>query len=166
MIIDINHMNNFALAAERIENINISHDSIESYMAAHLFQIDPTATLDNGNHPVVATTIGVLGSGSYTLSKPTGELEESLKGSKYINSLIQLIQPNDDSKISEPSFNFLPGMANVVHETYRVVDSLHNDSIIGVVCGSESIKGYPLFIIRFDKETNKTVVEVFRIKED
>lgn len=164
MIIDINHMNNFALAAGRIEAINSSYDAADSDMEAQLFQIDPTVTLNNGNHPVVATTIGGLG--TYTLSKPTGELEESLKGSKYISSLIQLIQPNDDSKVSEPFFDFLSGMANVVHEVCHVVDSLHNDSIIGVVCGGVSIEGYPLFIIRFDKKTNKPVVEVFSIKED
>ena len=164
MIIDINHMSNFALAAGRIEAINSSYDAADSDMEAQLFHIDPTVTLANGNHPVVATTIGGLG--TYTLSKPTGELEESFKGSKYISSLIQLIQPNDDSKVSEPFFDFFSGMANVVHEVCRVVDSLHDDSIIGVVCGGVSIEGYPLFIIRFDKKTNKSVVEVFGVKED
>ena len=52
----------------------------------------------------------------------------------------------------------------MVEDVYYEVNSLENNSVIGVVYSNDSIKGNPLFVIRFDNNTNSAVVEVFDIK--
>lgn len=52
----------------------------------------------------------------------------------------------------------------MVEDVYYEVNSLKNNSVIGVVYSNDSIKGNPLFVIHFDEDANKAAAEVFDIK--
>lgn len=162
MIIDINEAQVFSKIAQHVEEINSSDNAKSSDMTAHIFQIDPTVTLENGNHPVVATTLNEFG--SWVLAQPIGDFENSYKNNEDFRSLFHLMQSDDDSKTPAPFFDFTPELFSMVEDIYREVDILENNSMIGVIYSNDSIKGNPLFVIRFDDNTNSTVVEVFDIK--
>lgn len=49
MIINISYAHDFSEVAQQVEKINSSDDAKASDMTAHIFQIDPTVTLDNGD---------------------------------------------------------------------------------------------------------------------
>lgn len=51
MIIDINTARKVSTLAAETRKINTSRSAEVSDMTAHIFQIDPTVTLDNGDHP-------------------------------------------------------------------------------------------------------------------
>ena len=162
MIIDINYAHDFSEVAQQVNNINTSDNAKISDMTAHIFQIDPTVTLNNGDHPVVATTLNEFG--AWVLAEPTGDFEESYKNNEDFHSIFHLMQSDDDSKTPAPFFDFTPELFSMVEDVYREVNSLENNSVIGVIYSNDSIKGNPLFVIRFDDNTNSTVVEVFDIK--
>lgn len=162
MIIDINHAHDFSEVAQQVEKINSSDNAKAADMTSHIFQIDPTVTLNNGDHPVVATTLNEFG--AWVLAEPTGDFEDSYKNNEDFHSIFHLMQSDDDSKTPAPFFDFTPELFSMVEDIYREVNSLENNSVIGVVYSNDSIKGNPLFVIRFDDNTNSTMVEVFDIK--
>lgn len=162
MIIDIDYAQDFSEVAQQVEKINSSDNAKVADMTAHIFQIDPTVSLDNGDHPVIATTLNEFG--SWVLAQPTGDFEDSYKNNEDFHSIFHLMQSDDDSKTPAPFFDFTPELFSMVEDVYREVNSLENNSVIGVVYSNDSIKGNPLFVIRFDDNTNSTVVEVFDIK--
>lgn len=162
MIIDIDYAQVFSSVAQQVEKINSSDNAKVSDTTAHIFQIDPTVTLNNGDHPVIATTLNEFG--SWVLADPTGDFEDSYKNNEDFYSIFHLMQSDDDSKTPAPFFDFTPELFSMVKDVYSEVDILENNSVIGVVYSNDSIKGNPLFVIRFDNNTNSTVVEVFDIK--
>lgn len=50
MIIDIDYAQDFSEVAQQVNNINTSNNAKISDMTTHIFQIDPTVTLNNGDH--------------------------------------------------------------------------------------------------------------------
>lgn len=162
MFININYAHDFSEAAQQVEKINSSDNAKASDMTAHIFQIDPTVTLENGNHPVVATTLNEFG--AWVLARPTGDFENSYKNNEDFRSLFHLMQSDDDSKTPAPFFDFTTELFSMVEDVYHEVNSLEDSSVIGVIYSNDSIKGNPLFVIRFDDNTNSTAVEVFDIK--
>lgn len=164
MIIDISDVQIFSKIADRIAELNESTVSMSSEMTAHIFQIDTTTTLDNGDHPVVASTFDEFC--SYVVAEPTGKWEETYKNNKHIYPLFHLMQSEDESKTSAPFFDFTHGTFHMVESVFHEVHMLQDESFIGVVYPDDGIKGNPLFVVRFDEETSETVVEVFDIKFD
>ena len=165
MFININYAHDFSEVAQQVEKINSSDNAKASDMTAHIFQIDPTVTLDNGDHPVTATTLNEFG--SWVLAEPTGDFEDSYKNNEDFHSIFHLMQSDDDSKTPAPFFDFTPEIFSMVEDLYRevnILNSLEDSSVIGVIYSNDSINGNPLFVIRFDEEANSTAVEVFDIK--
>lgn len=162
MIIDINKARNLSKAADRISELNASTDAISSEMTAHIFQIDTTTTLDNGDHPVVASTFDSYG--SFVVAEPTGKWEEAYKTDKYVYPLFHLMQSEDESKTSAPFFDFTREIFRMVNAVFYEVETLQDKSFIGVVYAENSVEGNPLFVVRFNEETSKAVVEVFDLK--
>lgn len=114
--------------------------------------------MNNGDHPVVATTHEF---GAWVLAEPTGDFEDSYKNNEDFHSIFHLMQSDDDSKTPAPFFDFTPELFSMVEDVYREVNSLENNSVIGVIYSNDSIKGNPLFVIRFDDDANKAAAEVF-----
>lgn len=162
MFININYAHDFSEVAQQVEKINSSDNAKVADMTAHIFQIDPTVILENGDHPVVATTLNEFG--SWVLAQPTGDFEDSYKNNEDFHSIFHLMQSDDDSKTPAPFFDFTNELFSMVEDVYREVDSLEDSSVIGVIYSNNSIKRNPLFVIRFDEEANKAAAEVFDIK--
>lgn len=162
MFININYAHDFSEVAQQVEKINTSDNAKISDMTAHIFQIDPTVTLDNGDHPVTATTLNEFG--AWVLAEPTGDFEESYKNNEDFHSIFHLMQSDDESKTPAPFFDFTHELFSMVEDVYREVDSLEDSSVIGVIYSNDSIKGNPLFVIHFDEDANKAAAEVFDIK--
>ena len=86
--------------------------------------------MNNGYHPVVATTHEF---GAWVLAEPTGDFEDSYKNNEDFHSIFHLMQSDDDSKTPAPFFDFTPELFSMVEDVYREVNSLENNSVIGVI---------------------------------
>ena len=162
MIIDINTARKVSTLAEEILKINTSRSAEVSDMTAHIFQIDPTVTLDNGDHPVVATTLNEFG--SWVVAQPTGDFEKSYKENEEFSKIFHLMQSEDDNKTSATFFGFTSEIFSMILGVHDLVESLRDEAFIGVVYFNDGIDSNPLFIIRFDQDAESTVVEIFDIK--
>jgi len=161
MIIDMEGANNLNRAYRKIVKINTSESAKSSDMTAHIFRIDPNVVLDNGDHPIVGSTLNDYG--SWVVSEPTGDFEKSYKDDDDLSLLFHLIQSEDKSKTEAPFFDFTPEVFSAVEDTYQAVNEMKDTNIIGVVHFNDGINGNPLFIVRYSFFEQKANVEVFNI---
>lgn len=162
MIIDINTARKVSNLASKIRKINTSRSAKVSDMTAHIFQIDPTVTLDNGDHPVVATTLNEFG--SWVVAQPTGDFEKSYENNEEFSKIFHLMQSDDDSKTPATFFDFTSEVFSMINGVYELMETYRDDSLIGVVYFNDGIESNPLFTIRYNQDTDSPVVELFDIK--
>lgn len=162
MIIDINAAEKVCDLATETYKLNASSSAKWSGTKAHIFQVDTTTVLDNGDHPVVGATL--KGLGSWVVAQPIGDFEKSYEEKEKFPNFFHLIQSDDDRKTPATFFNFTMGVLSMVKTIQELLDTYKDNSLIGVIRFNEGIVYNPLFVIRYNQDTESTVVEVFDIK--
>lgn len=161
MRINIEDLNCTNSVAKKVREINKSDQVQRCGYVGLLFEMNTGVTLENGDTAVKGGTLYEFG--DWTETNGQGEFEKMFDYDRDTQLILHLMQSDDKLKKPAKSFEIDGDLFFLIREMSDIIFDHPDKPYIATVVHESGVEYNTLFVITFDEDENRPVVDVFEI---